>query len=92
MGKVPWLPAGQYVTPDKQISKGFGKEKSGDHHYVHAFHVQHTYQPTHTVNGRKYLDLSKPEEGHVARDRSNGEEWENYRTKKPLKPVHTEEY
>jgi hypothetical protein len=49
-------------------------------------------QPTYVKDGRHFLDLSKHEEGDVRREKATGEEWENYRTTKPLKPVHVGEY
>ncbi len=85
--KLTVLTSGQYLTPDKDISKSFGLDKPGDTHYLHVFNAEPQYYPT---NGR-YLDPEPQGELALAKT-PEGEYWLNYTNTKDLIPLEVTEY
>jgi hypothetical protein len=66
------LRAGSYVTPDKEISQIFGREKPGVRHYCHEFEAEVRDYPRITgLDGRRIIDVTAQQIGELERCETN---------------------
>lgn len=92
--KIEVLRKGSYVTPDKEISQIFGREKPGKKHYCHEFEAEvRNYPRVRGVDGRTIIDVTGKQIGELDRaETPTGEDWANYITSSELRPTEIIEY
>jgi hypothetical protein len=91
--KINVLHIGAYVTPDKEISKIFGRQKPGNVHYCHEFEAKIRDYPRMHFHGRMILDVSAGLTGQLELSPTpEGEDWKNYVTTALLRPISIMEY